>query len=182
MKNAIILHGIGDTPQSYWFPFIKKELEKKQYTVWIPQLPQANNPQISIQLPFVLKNTEFTKETCIIGHSSGAALILSVLEAISVKIKQAILVSGFITSEGVRPSGIIKSENVYNWEKIRTSVENIIFINSDNDPWGCNDKEGRKLFDHLGGTLIIVHGQGHMGSETYNQSYKTFPLLKRLIE
>jgi len=38
-----------------------------------------------------------------------------------------------------------------------------LFINSVNDPWGCNDKQGRKMFDNLGGTLV-VNNDGHMGS------------------
>lgn len=57
----------------------------------------------------------------------------------------------------------------------------IIFINSDNDPWGCDDKQGRKMFDKLGGTLIIRH-DGHMGSEKFNQPYREFPLVVKLVE
>jgi predicted alpha/beta hydrolase family esterase len=70
----------------------------------------------------------------------------------------------------------------YNWEKIKSHVKDIIFINSDNDPWGCNDAEGRFMFDLLGGTLIIKHGEGHMGSDMFHQPYKEFPLLVKLIE
>jgi len=69
----------------------------------------------------------------------------------------------------------------YDWEKIRQNVQDIIFINSDNDPWGCDDKEGYHMFKNLGGTLIIRHGEGHMGSDKFNQPYKEFPLLERLL-
>ena len=58
----------------------------------------------------------------------------------------------------------------------------MILINSDNDPWGCDDKAGKFIFDNLGGTLIIRHGEGHMGSNTFNQPYREFPLLLELIE
>ncbi|MFI5271216.1 MAG: alpha/beta hydrolase, partial [Candidatus Saccharimonadales bacterium] len=56
----------------------------------------------------------------------------------------------------------------------------IIFINSIDDPWGCDDKQGRILFDKLGGTQII-RNDGHFGSGTYKQPYPTFDLLNRLI-
>jgi len=181
MKNAIILHGISSYPEQFWFPYIKEHLEKKGYSVWVPQLPEPDNPQINLQLPFVLSQGTFTEETVLIGHSSGASLILSVLEAIDVKIKQAILVSGFLLRGDSRPPHIVKDEQDYNWEKMREQVSDIIFINADNDPWGCNDEQGARMFTHLGGTQIIRHGQGHMGSVTYNQPYTEFPFLSKLI-
>jgi hypothetical protein len=39
------------------------------------------------------------------------------------------------------------------------NIKDIIFINSDNDPWGCDDKEGEYMHEHLGGQLIINHEQ-----------------------
>ena len=65
--------------------------------------------------------------------------------------------------------------------KIKSNVKDIIFINSDNDPWGCDDKEGYYMFENIGGTLIVRHGEGHMGSNDFNQPYKEFPLLEKLI-
>ncbi len=38
------------------------------------------------------------------------------------------------------------------------------------------------MFDHLGGTQIIKHGEGHMGSDTFTQPYREFPLLVQLID
>jgi len=180
MKNVVILHGTGETDQSYWFPYIKKELEKKGYSVSIPNLPNTDSPTLETQLPTVIKE-HYDTDTILIGHSSGCALILSVLEHITVQVKQAILVAGF-----ARPYGKDKHQDpilqeTYNWEKIKTNCKELIFINSDNDPWGCNDVEGRYMLDHLGGKLIIMKGEGHMGSDTFKQPYKEFPFLLRLI-
>ena len=52
----------------------------------------------------------------------------------------------------------------------------------DNDPWTCDDKQGRMMLDHLGGVQVIPKGEGHMGSTTYNQPYKEFPLLVKLVQ
>ena len=70
----------------------------------------------------------------------------------------------------------------FDWDRIKNNVKDIIFINSDNDPWHCDDKEGLFMFDKLGGTLILRHGEGHMGSGTFNQPYKDFPLLEKLLD
>lgn len=180
MKNAIILQGAGETTRSFWLPYAKKELEKKRYQVWLPQLPGINNPKLEKILPFVLKNGKFSNKTVIIAHSAGSPLALSVLENINVQIKQAILVAGYIAPLPEGANDILQKK--YNWKKIRKNVEDIIFINSDNDPWGCDDKQGRKMFDYLGGTLIIKHEGGHMGSDKFNQPYKKFPFLIKLIK
>lgn len=181
MKNAIILHGTGDTPESFWIPWLKSELEKHGYEVWAPLLPDADNPDINKWLPFVMENGKFNNDTIIIGHSAGATLILALLDKIDVKIKQAILVSGYSFSTGKDGvNGVLRK--VYDWDKISKSTqEKIIFINSDNDPWGCNDFQGRRMMDMAGGIQIIIKGEGHMGSMRFNQPYKKFPLLKKLI-
>lgn len=180
MKNASIFHGTGGTPQHFWHPYVKNELEKIGYTVWVPQLPETDNPNLEIQLPFVLSNYNYNENSVLIGHSAGCPLILSVLENIDIKVKLSILVAGFIDKLPNGPEKILQKE--YNWEKIKNNCEKFIFINSDNDPWGCNDIQGRKMVDHLGGELIIRHGEGHMGSESFNQSYKEFPLLVNLVK
>lgn len=180
MKNAILLQGAGETQESFWLPYVKKELEKRDYKVWFPQLPGIDNPQLKEILPFVLKNGKFIKETIIIAHSAGCPLTLSVLENIKVKIKQAILVAGYSDPLPEGANDILQEK--YDWEKIKRHVEDIVFIHSDNDPWGCDDKQGKVMFEKLGGTLIIRHGEGHMGSDSFNQPYKEFPLIITLVE
>lgn len=179
MKNAIILHGTGDTPDMYWFPYLKKNLEERGYEVWASQLPNAEVPNLKDWLPHVLKGGKFFEDTIMVGHSAGAQLVLSVLENINVKIKKAILVSGY--AEPLRNDDQTKDHGQFDWGKIKGNVQDMVFINSDDDPWGCDDKQGRIMFDHLGGMHIIRH-DGHMGSTKYNQPYQEFPLLLKLID
>jgi predicted alpha/beta hydrolase family esterase len=177
MKNVIILHGTSETDQSFWYPWLTKELADKGYEVSIPTLPKADVPDIKHWLPAALKET-YNEETVLIGHSAGCPLMLSVLENIDVKIKQAIFVAAYF--EPVNPIKNILQPS-YNWEKIKSHVEESIIINSDNDPWHCDQEQGTKLWKHIGGNLILRHGQGHMGSDTYHQPYKEFPFLLNLI-
>lgn len=181
MKNAIILHAMADTPNDYWYPWLKSQLEQKGYEVYAPQLPEADNPSIKVWVPFILENGKFTEETVIIGHSAGASVVLSLLEELKTKVSQAILVAGFPFYPGGDP--IVK--DLYDWEKIKSNVDEIFFINSDNDPYGHDDEDGRMMLDlakndHV--IQIVIKGQGHMGTDEYNQPYKEFPLLLRLIK
>jgi len=181
MKNAIILHGTNCNPNSYWIPSIQKFLEELGYEVWVPALPDADKPDLKKWLPFVLKKGKFNKDTILIGHSAGSPLILSILENINVTIHKAILVAGYSQMKSKDGNPLIL-QKTYNWKKIKKNIKDIIFINSSDDPWGCNDKEGLRLFKHLGGTLIIREGEGHMGSNRFKQPYRTFPLLEKLLE
>ncbi len=181
MKNAILLHGTSSTPNSHWLPSIKKYLESKGYVVWSPQLPLADTYDLKVQLPFVLNYDHFNEETIIIAHSAGCPLALSILQNIKHKVHKAILVAGYARIKGDHSPELVLQEK-YDWEKIKSNVKEIYFINSDNDPWGCNDQEGRYIFENLGGTLIIRHGEGHFGSDKFNQPYKEFSLVEKLID
>lgn len=181
MKNAIILHGTGCNPNSFWHPSIKNFLEEHGYEVWVPALPDPDVPDLKKWLPHVLVKAKFNEETILIGHSAGSPLILSILENIDVTIHKAILVAGYSQMKSDDDNPLILQKE-YNWEKIKKNVKDIVFINSSDDPWGCNDKEGMLLFKHLGGTLIIREGEGHMGSDSFKQPYTHFPLLEKLLE
>jgi len=182
MKNAIIFHGTGCTPDSYWFPSIKKHLETLGYDVSAPQLPDQDNPTLANWLPVALGGV-FTEETVIIGHSAGGPLVLSVLENIKVQIHKAILVAGFarpLRGDNGKVQPILQSK--YNWEKIKKSAKDIIYLNSDNDPWTIDHEEGLYMYRKTGGTLIIREGEGHMGSDSFHQPYTKFLLLEKLLE
>jgi len=180
MKNAIILHGTGDSPDLFWFPYVSNGLKEKGYDVWLPQLPNAEKPNVEDWLTFVLKKGEFSEGTILIGHSAGAQLILSILENLDKKVAQVILVSGY-SKPLPKTADDPKNKDEFMWDKIKGKAKEFIFINCDNDPWECTDVQGRIMFNHLGGTLIIKH-EGHMGSQFHHQPYKEFSLILKLID
>jgi uncharacterized protein len=178
-KKAIIFHGTGDTPESFWQPWLAEQLRKRGYEVKVPAYPDINKTPIDEFLPRVLQNERFDEETVLVGHSAGGPLILSILENISVVIPQAILVAGYSTRmEGEEWDPVLQKR--YDWGKIKSHCNDFVFFNSPGDPWGCDDEKGRIMFDQVGGTLII-RNDGHYGSRSFNQPYETFELLDRLI-
>ncbi len=179
-KNAILLHGSSGSPNSFWIPSIRRFLSKKGYAVWTPQLPDANTPSLSVQLPFILTNGTFNSSTRMVGHSSGCPLILGALETLRTPVRMVVLVAGFAQPLDRGPEPILKKK--YDWKQIRRNARSFFFLNSDNDPWGCDDTQGRYMLDRLGGKLIVLHGEGHMGSDKFRQPYKSFPLLEKILE
>ena len=176
-KNAILFHGTGANPDVIWLPWLRKQLTGRGYAVEVPHYPGVNAEPIATFLPKVLAGHSFDEDTVLVGHSGGAALLLAVLEHIDVTVKQAILVAGYSTKPNTSDEPVL--QDGYDWAAIRAHANDLYFVNSTNDPYGCDDKQGRVLLDHLGGTLI-VREDGHFGD--YNQPYDTFPLLDKLID
>lgn len=180
MKKVIIFHGTNGNPNKYWYQWLAQHLRDRGYDAQVPSYPDINRTPISDFLPEVLNNHTFDKDTVLVGHSAGGPLILSILEHINVTVIQAILVAGYSTLiEGETQLDPVLRDK-YDWPKIKRTVSDIYFINSINDPWGCDEKQGRILFNRLGGTLII-RDEGHFGTNTFNQPYPTFELLNKLI-
>ncbi|HET9850597.1 MAG TPA: alpha/beta hydrolase [Candidatus Saccharimonadales bacterium] len=177
--KAIIFHGTDDRPGAYWQTWLAEELKKAGLNVETPAYPEINHEAIETFLPKVLIAHSFDENTVLVGHSAGGPLILSILENIDTKIRLAVLVAGY----SMRVPGEAKDpvlQDSYDWAKIKAHCQDFVFINSINDPWGCDDKQGRVMFDKLGGTLII-RDEGHFGSGKYNQPYPQLPLVRDLI-
>lgn len=73
MKNAKLFHGTGCTPDSYWFPYVKRELTNRGFDVLAPQLPEKDTPVLKKWLPVALEQGVYDQDTVIVGHSAGGA-------------------------------------------------------------------------------------------------------------
>ena len=188
MKNALILHGAGNNSQGNWFPWLKVELEKKDYKVWVPDLPNSDIPNLSSWLKVILGNKDwvFNMESVIIGHSAGATFILRLLEKLprGLKINKAVLVSGPVqlgTKSEYFPYKRDMVKDPSHWDKIRNSCNQFYFFHSDNDPYQCGIDQGRIMQKYLRGELIFKPNQGHFNLETGSR-YKEFPkLLEKIL-
>lgn len=181
MKKVIMFHGYGGNGDNFWFTDTGMRLQKVDWHVERPDLPNPNEPLLKEWLKFVLTKYEYDQDTTLITHSLGGPLALKVLEKIETKIDKLIMVAGFakdLPEMNKYLSTFIESG--FEWEKIKFHCKEFVFINSDNDPWGCDDEQGRFMMDKLGGTQIIVKDAGHMGSEKFNQTYQKFPLVAKL--
>ncbi|WP_127501511.1 RBBP9/YdeN family alpha/beta hydrolase [Actinoplanes solisilvae] len=172
--NAIIFHGTGGSPDVAWYPWLAARLRRRGFDVEVPSYPGVNVEPIADFLPAVVKAHHFDEDTVLVGHSGGAALLLALLE--HVRVGQAILVAGYCTPPNTSDEPVLQDS--YDWEAIRANAGDLYFVNSRNDPYGCDEHQGRAMFDRLGGTQI-VRDDGHFGD--WNQVYDEFPLLDRLI-
>jgi uncharacterized protein len=177
MAKAILFHGTGGSPDVVWLPWLDEQLTARGFTVERPSYPDVNVTPIADFLPRVLAAHTFDENTVLVGHSGGAALLLALLEKLETPVAQAVLVAGYCTRPNAEEEPVLQDS--YDWDRIRANAGSFVFVNSANDPYGCNDVQGRAMFDRVGGTLVI-RNDGHFGD--WNQPYPTFPLLAGLIE
>ena len=157
----------GETAVAAWY-------RARGYEVEVPHHPGLNVEPIGTFLPGVLAAHTFDEHTVLVGHSGGAALLLALLER--VRVDRAFLVAGYCTRPNESEEPVL--QETYDWEAIRAHAGELYFINPINDPYGCDDRQGRAMFERLGGTQI-VRDDGHFGD--HGQAYDEFPLLDRLI-
>ncbi|SDS15861.1 RBBP9/YdeN family alpha/beta hydrolase [Microlunatus soli] len=175
-RNAIIFHGTGGHPDAIWYPWLADRLAERGYRVERPHYPGINVDPIAELLPTVLEGHTFDTDTVLVGHSGGAALLLALLEHLQTPVAQAILVAGYATVVNGSEEPVLQPS--YDWDRIRAAVDDLYFINSADDPYGCDATQGRLMFDRLGGTQI-VRNDGHFGD--HDQPYPSFDLVNRLI-
>jgi len=170
MKTIYVVHGWSGSPEEGWFPWLKKELESKNFKVEILSMPNANHPKIEEWVTYLKKQVKkIDEDTSFLGHSIGCQTILRYLEGIDKKISKAVLVAPWVH---LKPECIADKESqeiakpwlekTINWDKIKHNK--YIYIFSDND--SCVPLEDSEIFKQkLKAKIIIEHNKGHFSGE-----------------
>jgi predicted alpha/beta hydrolase family esterase len=178
--KAVILHGTGSTPESNWFQWLKGELEKLDYEVWVPQLPEAYLPDVKRYNKFLLESGWDFTDNLVIGHSSGSVEILGLLQDLpeSTSIDTAILIGSF---RGDLGRSDLKGMDIhFDFEKIKSKAKQFIVVHSDNDPY-CPLEGAKAIAEQLGADLKIFPGFAHFGIEQ-NPRFEEFPELLEITK
>jgi len=188
MKRVIIAHGWDGTPEEGWFPWLKKELEARNFEVHIPQLPETEAPHIHTWVPALASAIGTPDEdTYLVGHSMGCQAIIRYLEGLpeGQKVGGAIFVAGFLRpltglkSEEETQIGREWTETPLGLEKVRSRLKRSVAIFSDNDPW-VPVENAEDFKEKLGSEVIIQRGKGHFNEEF---GFTELPIvLEKLLE
>ena len=103
MKNCIILHGSFGSKDGNWFPWLKSELEKRNYHVDVPQMPVGVGNQNYENWSKELNKLTINENTIIIAHSIAPVFVCKYLINNRIKVKKLIFVCGFNNYLGIDP-------------------------------------------------------------------------------
>lgn len=179
--NFFIIHGVYATPESNWFPWLKKELEARGYEAIVPKFPTPLDQSLESWLRvFANYESKISEETVLIGHSLGAAFILNYLEKTSKKIKAAYLIAPFHKLLGIKYDEVNRTfiDKEFDWDKIRSSCSKFFVFASDNDeyiPFGVTEE----LTKSLNAEFNLVPNGRHLNKDA---GYEEFYLLMECID
>ncbi len=170
MKRVFIIHGWDGYPEEGGFPWLKKELEERDFQVTVPAMPQPKHPKMNEWVPFLRKAVGKPDEnTFLVGHSIGAQTVLRYMESLDgkVKIGGAIFLAGWInlsdkafeTAEDAKIAQPWLNTPI-DWQKVKSHTSNFTAIFSDNDPFvPLTDSE---IFqEKLGAKIVVEKSKAH---------------------
>ncbi|MBI5065186.1 serine hydrolase family protein [Candidatus Woesearchaeota archaeon] len=177
MTNVLIIHGSYGHPKENWFPWLKSELEKLGCKVFVPKFPTPKNQKLDVWLGVLKDYTKYLdKNSIMVGHSMGCALILRQLELLNKQVNGVFLVSGFTKDlwKG-KYSEIIDTffDKPFDWKKIKRNAKYFVIYQSDNDSL-VPISMGEEIAKNLDGELIVIKNAGHFNEES---GYTKFNLL-----
>lgn len=181
MRRAIILHGTMGSPQGNWFLWLSKQLQNRGLEIWLPQLPNSNNPSLREWKEFVINECPFEidSNTMLIGHSSGA-ICATILAQLLQNVGAVIGVSVFCDNSLDWDPNSRLFDIEFDWPKLRQISKKILYIHSDDDPYVPLEK-AEFVARESGAELLLWPNQGHFNLEK-DQKYSEFPkLLNELI-
>ena len=126
MPKIYLIHGWGGSPTEPMHTWLKENLTKAGFEVVVPEMPEAEEPQIK---PWLAKMREVVgtpnKQTYFIGHSIGCQTILRYFETLpaGIKVGRVFFIAPwmFLDDEAIAEEGEVAVEIQEEWEA--TSVD-----------------------------------------------------------
>ncbi len=174
-KRVFIIHGWDGYPEEGWFPWLKKELEARGFSVIVPQLPRPDEPRINNWVP---KLTEVVgkpdEQTYFVGHSMGCQTITRYLERLpeDAVVGGAVFVAGFFKRlTNLEDDDVVRSV-ADEWLKtpiklgaVKLHLPKSIAIFSDDDPYVPMDNR-EDFANVLRAKIIVENKKGHFSGST----------------
>lgn len=162
MKRVVVVHCWEGYPDYCWYQSVKKDLERYEFQVEVPGMPDTKHPKMYQWLEKLSSVIgEPNKETFLVGHSLGAVAILRYLEGLrdDQKVGGVVLVAGFTDDLGFKELSNFFQTPI-DLEKVKTKSDHFVAIHSDDDPY-VDIKYGHEFEDKLGAKLVIRYKMGH---------------------
>jgi uncharacterized protein len=170
-KRCYIIHGWGGNPNEAWLPWLKNELEKNGFEVYVPEMPDTENPVIK---KWVNKLSEVVnvpdEQTYFVGGSIGCQTIIRYIESIDYRVGGAVFVAGWFDLTNLEAGEIEIAqpwlETKINFEKVKQNLPTSTIVLSDDDPLVPFEITKEKFKKYLGSEVVEKTGKGHFDKES----------------
>lgn len=176
-NNYILVHGSFGSPFVNWFPYLRKEIEKRNLEVYTPDFPTGvgfqNYTNWSKLMKAYLEANILNENSIIFAHSIAPVFVCKFLIENKIKVKRLIFVCGFNNYLGINEEYDTVNNTMYldNLEEIKKYCDDIICLYSDNDPYVKYEAE-KEFADTITNNQILISGGGHLNSESGYTEFK----------
>lgn len=170
-NNYFIIHGSFGSPFSNWFPYLRKELEKRNLEVYTPDLPSGvgyqNYENWSKMMRVYVEAGLIHENTVIFAHSIAPVFVCKFLIQNQIKVKRLVFVCGFNHYLGISEEYDTVNKSMYldNLSDIKNYCSDIVCFYSDNDPYVKYEAE-KDFADTITEKQIMISDGGHLNSES----------------
>lgn len=159
MKRTLVLHWWWGGSNNNWFPWLKSEIEFKVPEIYIPNLPNTDNPVYQEQMDYLgVYSSDFKGGWNILWHSLWCKLALKFVEDYNIKNSVLVLVAPtyfWLASELWREVCWDAYDNLEEYFDIKIDFDKINKLNnkvvvflSDNDPF-INMENAKKYYSDI---------------------------------
>ena len=176
MKNILIIHDTDELKsrrkrEDNWYEWLKGEVgideeaddaanKGKEYKFFLQEMPLSWKPNLDLYWNFLKEKFNFNKDSIVIGHGSGAAALIGILEKVpNIKsVNKVVLVSPFIESEKKEYKKLFKKD--LDWEEVKKKANEFYVFYSDKDE-EVDPERSKKIAEKLGADEKELKGKGH---------------------
>lgn len=167
--RVVIVHRWDGHPAADWYPWLRKELEKRGHEVIAPTMPESGAPNVDAWVKTLHEAVgKADPNTVFVGHSIGAQTILRHLAKHRSKARGALFVAGWFTASGlseeeqrIADQWLTAPVNVV---AARKSLPKVTALFSQDDPYVPH--ENHEFFEkNLSAKVIVLEGKGHFTAE-----------------
>jgi len=178
-RRAFIIHGYQGYPGEAWQPWLKAELEKRGYAVWLPAMPRPDHPVMAEWIGLLAQLVgEPDDQTVLVGHSLGVQVVVRYLEQIAGKgqaVRKAVLIAGSFPAgmtaqqadERTGGDAVLRPWLTLGVDgaRVNRATGKITVILSDNDPIIPYEQARASFALNLRCEIILEPGKGHFNED-----------------
>jgi predicted alpha/beta hydrolase family esterase len=178
--NYLIVHGAGGSPQGNWFPWLQDRLAP--VPVRVPRFPTPEGQTLSAWLDIADNALAGwpPENTVLVGHSSGALLVLRLAERAVTPYKAVFAICPFARALDLPEFDPLNASFVhpgFDWEAVSRGAQSITCFAGDNDPY-VPLAYSQEVAKACGAELVVIPGGGHLNAEAGRHAFPE--LLQRL--
>ena len=166
--NVIIVHGANDSKEGafeggrentrHWFPWLRKELEKRKIKFSSELYPKDWEPDYE-EWKSIFEKNEINEDTILVGHSLGCGFILRWVAENKRRVKKIILVAPYVLDSKELP-GLSNMVNFNFDESMKDYYQEMVVFSSEND-YSFILKSVKEINNKLNPRHILFKDKGH---------------------